>query len=400
MINRPEYIKQLNDFKDTKIIKVITGMRRCGKSYLLNLYIEKLKKEGINEKNIIYFNFDSLKNLEYRDYLKLYNYITEKIDKKTKNYIFLDEIQMVPKWEETVNSLIIDYPDNVDIYITGSNAFLFSSELQTLLSGRYIEIPIYPLSFKEYLSFDKKNNENINEKFNDYLHYGSLPVIFEHEKTESIFNTLLTGIYNTVILKDIIQRKNIKNTVLLENIVRYSLDNIGNLTSSKKISKHLKNKGTNTSVNTILEYYKYLEDAYILYSIERYDIKGKKYLKTLRKYYVVDTGIRNAILGYRNVDIGHILENIVFLELKRKGYTINIGKIDKYEVDFIVSNQNTKKYYQVTESLKDSKVLERECKPLENIKDNYEKIILSMDKSFIKDKNGIKFQNIIEFLLE
>jgi hypothetical protein len=374
-------------------------MRRCGKSYLLNLYIEKLKKEGINEKNIIYFNFDSLKNLEYRDYLKLYNYITEKIDKKTKNYIFLDEIQMVPKWEETVNSLIIDYPDNVDIYITGSNAFLFSSELQTLLSGRYIEIPIYPLSFKEYLSFDKENNENINEKFNDYLHYGSLPVLFEHEKTESIFNTLLTGIY-TVILKDIIQRKNIKNTVLLENIVRYSFDNIGNLTSSKKISKHLKNEGTNTSVNTILEYYKYLEDAYILYSIGRYDIKGKKYLKTLRKYYVVDTGIRNAILGYRNVDMGHILENIVFLELKRKGYTIKIGKIDEYEVDFIVSNQNTKKYYQVTESLKDSKVLERECKPLEKIKDNYEKIILSMDKSFIKDKNGIKFQNIIEFLLE
>lgn len=182
MINRPEYIKTIKWFKDTKIIKVITGMRRCGKSYLLNLYIEKLKKEGINEKNIIYFNFDSLKNLEYRDYLKLYNYITEKIDKKTKNYIFLDEIQMVPKWEKTVNSLIIDYPDNVDIYITGSNAHLFSSELQTLLSGRYIKIPIYPLSFKEYLSFDKENNKNINEKFNDYLHYGSLPVFSNMKK--------------------------------------------------------------------------------------------------------------------------------------------------------------------------------------------------------------------------
>lgn len=403
MINRSDYINQLINYKDTKTIKVITGMRRSGKSTILQLFIKNLLNEGVNEKNIININFDSLENNSLKDYLKLYNYIKDRIISGEKNYIFLDEIQNVLKWEEVVNSLLVDF-ENVDIYITGSNAYLLSSDLSTLLSGRYIEINILPLSFKEYLNFSKEyysdENQTIEESFNDYIRYGSLPILFEHKKTDSIFKNLLSGVYNTVLIKDIIQRNNIHNTLLLENIVKFALDNIGNIISSKSISKYLKNEGITTTPNTVLQYLNYLDQAYIFYSVKRFNLKGKNYLKTLKKQYVTDIGIRNGILGFRNVDFGHILENIVFLELKRRGYDVAIGKYGNYEIDFVVSNLNTRKYYQVCESIKDKNVLKRELKSLESIKDNYEKIILSMDKTFATDQNGIKFQNIIDFLLE
>lgn len=312
-------------------------------------------------------------------------------------------IQMVNKWEEVVNSLKTNYPIETDIYITGSNAYLLSSELSTLLSGRFIEINMLPLSFKEYLLFEKEyrtsNNKTIEYKFEDYLKYGSLPVLFDYKESESYFNTVLEGIYNTVLIKDVIQRNNIKNTVLLENISIFTFDNIGNMISPKNISKYIKNDGINTTPHTVQEYLKSLCNAYLFYMVNRYDVKAKSYLKTLCKCYAVDLGIRNALLGFRNVDRGHILENIVFLELKRRGYKIAVGKNRNYEIDFIATDMNTKKYYQVTESIKDRNVLDREIRPLESIKDNYEKIILSMDKTFIKDKNGIKFQNILDFLV-
>lgn len=398
LINREKYLLQLLDYKDTKTIKVITGMRRCGKSTLVKLFIQYLLEHGIGEDHIIYINFESLRYDEYKDYMKLYKYISQQIKDNKKYYIALDEIQQVTSWEKTVNSLAVDF--NVDIYITGSNAYLLSSELSTLLSGRYVEIKMLPLSFKEYLIFDKKNDKDLKEKFEEYLKYGALPVLFEHKKNDSIFNNLLLGIYNTVLVKDVIERNKMNDVILMDNIVRFALDNIGNIISSKKISDYMSSDGKKTTHITVLNYLKMLENAYILYPVRRYDLKGKNYLKTLEKYYVVDIGIRNAVLGYRNVDKGHILENIVYLELLRKGYEVCIGKYKDYEIDFVVTKPDCKKYYQVTQTIANEEVLNRECRSLEAINDNYEKIILSMDNSYIVDRNGIKFQNILDFLLE
>ena len=404
MIERKEYLAQLMDYKDTKTVKVVTGMRRCGKSSLLVLFMQKLLEEGTREDCITYINFESLKFDEYKDYLKLYQYIAARIKTGEKNYIILDEIQEVDAWEKAVNSLLVDYVSDVDIYITGSNAYLLSSELSTLLSGRYVEIKMLPLSFKEYLLFDKlrseDNNLSVEDKFQDYLRYGSLPVLFEHKKADSVFNNILIGIYNTVLMKDVIQRNKISDVILLENVVRFALDNIGNIVSSKKISDYLSSDRKKTTHVTVLSYLDMLESAYIFYPVRRYDLKVKNYLKTLEKHYVVDVGIRNAILGYRNADTGHILENIVYLELLRRGYEVCIGKYNDYEVDFVASRYDEKKYIQVTQSIADKTVLERECRALESVKDNYEKIILSMDRSYIIDRNGIRLQNIIDFLLD
>ncbi len=398
MINREKYLLQLLNYKDTKTIKVITGMRRCGKSTLLRLFKQHLLDNNINEDHIIYMNFESLIYDEYKEYMKLYKFISKQIKSNKKHYILLDEIQQVDAWEKTVNSLAVDF--DVDIYITGSNAYLLSSELSTLLSGRYVEIKMLPLSFKEYLIFDAENKKSIDEKFEEYLKYGSLPILFEHKKNDLIFNNLLIGVYNTVLIKDVIERNKINDIVLMENIVRLALDNIGNIISGKRISDYISRDGKKTTHITVLNYLKMLENAYILYPVRRYDLKGKNYLKTMEKYYAVDMGIRNAVLGYRNVDRGHILENIVYLELLRKGYEVCIGKYKDYEIHFVVTKANCKKYYQVTQIISNEDILNRECRSLEAINDNYEKIILSMDRSYILDRNGIKFQNILDFLLE
>ena len=399
MILRKTYLKKLIDAKDTEFIKVITGVRRSGKSTLLLMFKDYLINNGIKNDNIIYINFESAIYDDIKNYKDLYNYIKDKI-KNDKVYVLLDEVQNVESWEKAINSFKVDF--DVDIYITGSNAYLLSSELSTLLSGRYIEIKMYPLSFKEYLLFNNYNNSNIEDKFNEYLKYGGLPAITLIKKNNELVLSYLNDIYNTIVKKDIIDRNNIKDTALLENIIKYLSNNIGSPISSSKISDYLNsNKIVNKSNHqTIDNYLSMLEKSFIMYKADRTDIKSKALLKTLGKYYISDTGIRNIILGFRNINEGHLLENVVYLELLRRGFKVSIGKTNNYEVDFVAENPNTIKYYQVTRTLVDEKVKTRELRSLESIDDNYEKTILTMDKTINNDYNGIKVLNIIDWLLQ
>ena len=401
MISRDNYLQRLKAFKDNKLIKVITGIRRCGKSTLLELFKEYLKGEGVSDDNIIHINLELMKYDDVRDYKTFYNLITEKIKNNDRCYLLIDEIQQVDKWEKAINSMNVEF--NVDIYITGSNAYLLSSEISTLLSGRYVEIKMLPLSFKEYLEFDHLPHDwTLEDKFNQYLKFGSLPAVPTLPQDNTTINEFLLGIYNTVIVKDVISRNNIKDIGLLEQIVKYVVVNTGNIISANKISGYISSqgRGETTKATTVSNYLDMLEKAYIIYPVKRYDIKGKEQLKNLAKYYVVDTGIRNMLMGYSDSDFGHVLETIVYLELIRRGYQVFIGKWYELEVDFIAVKQDEKKYYQVCLSLMDEKVKERELAPLKAIPDNYEKTILSMDKSYITDHEGIKFQNIIDFLTE
>lgn len=399
MIIRQDYLNSLIEAKDTQFIKVITGVRRSGKSTLLLMFKEYLLKNGINEKNIIHINFESAKYDNINTYTELYKEIKKNIG-KGKTYILLDEVQNVKKWEKAINSINIDF--DVDIYITGSNAYLLSSELATLLSGRYIEIKMYPLSFKEFLQFNNYDTNNIEEKFNEYLKYGGLPAITQIKDKSNLVMTYLNDIYNTIVKKDIIERNAIKDIALLENIVKYIASNIGSPISANKISDYINSNKILEKSNhqTIDNYLKMLENAFIVYKADRSDIKSKAILKTLGKYYLADIGIRNTILGYRNIEEGHLLENIIYLELLRRGDKVNIGKTGEYEVDFIAENVETIKYYQVTKTLINDEVKKRELRSLESIQDNYEKTILTMDKTINKDYNGIKVENIIEWLLK
>ena len=313
--------------------------------------------------------------------------------------MLLDEVQNVESWEKAINSFKVDF--NIDIYITGSNAYLLSSELSTLLSGRYIEIKMYPLSFKEYLIFNNYDNLNLTDKFNEYLKYGGLPAITLIKNNNELVMSYLNDIYNTIVKKDIIDRNKIKDVALLENIIKYLAGNIGSPISSTKISDYLNsNKITNSNHQTIDNYLNMLEKSFIIYKADRTDIKSKNILKTLGKYYISDLGLRNIILGFRNIDEGHLLENIVYLELLRRGYKVNIGKTNEYEVDFVAENPINIKYFQVTKSLTNEDVKAREIRSLESINDNYEKIILTMDKTINNDFNGIKVLNIIDWLLQ
>ena len=399
MIIREKYLNKMISAKDTEFIKVITGVRRSGKSTLMLMFKEYLLNNGVNEENIIHVNFESAIYDDIKNYKDLYKFVKENI-KKGKMYLLLDEVQNVESWEKAINSFKVDF--NIDIYITGSNAYLLSSELSTLLSGRYIEIKMYPLSFKEYLVFNNYNTDNIEEKFNEYLKYGGLPAITLIKDNDELVLSYLNDIYNTIVKKDIIDRNNIKDTALLENIIKYLANNIGSSVSSSKISDYLNSNKIVEKSNhqTVDNYLNMLEKSFIMYKADRTDIKSKSLLKTLGKYYIADSGIRNIILGFRNIDEGHLLENIVYLELLRRGYRVNIGKSNDYEVDFVTENPNEIKYYQVTRSLVNDDVKTRELRSLENIEDNYEKIILTMDKSINNDYNGIKIINIIDFLLE
>ena len=399
MILREKYLNSLIEAKDTEFIKVITGVRRSGKSTLLLMFKDYLIKNKINKKNIIHINFESAIYDDINNYKALYNYIKSNLS-SGKNYILLDEVQNVLKWEKAINSINIDF--DVDIYITGSNAYLLSSELATLLSGRYIEIKMYPLSFKEFLQFNNYEKDNLEDKFIEYLKYGGLPAITQIKDKEDLVMTYLNDIYNTIVKKDVIERNNIKDIALLENIIKYIAANIGSSISSSKISDYLNSNKIVEKSNhqTIDNYLKMLENAFIVYKADRSDIRNKSILKTLGKYYLADIGIRNIILGFRNINEGHLLENIVYLELLRRGYKVNIGKTLDYEVDFVAENFNTIKYFQVTQSLKNEDVKDRELRSLNNISDNYEKTILTMDKTINNDFNGIKVVNIIDFLLE
>ena len=399
MIIREKYLKKMIDAKDTDFIKVITGVRRSGKSTLLLMFRDYLLANGVKEENIVHINFESAKYDDIKDYKDLYKYIEDKV-KDEKIYLLLDEIQSVSSWEKAINSFKVDF--NMDIYITGSNAYLLSSELSTLLSGRYIEIKMYPLSFKEFLVFNNYDENNLEEKFNEYLKYGGLPAITLIKGNDELILSYLNDIYNTIVKKDIIDRNNIKDVALLENIIKYLFNNVGSPISSNKISDYLNSNKVVQKSNhqTIDNYFNMLEKSYIIYKADRTDVKSKSLLKTLGKYYVSDSGIRNIILGFRNINEGHLLENIVYLELLRRGYRVNIGKIGDYEVDFVAENPHTIRYYQVAQSISDEDVRAREIRSLENIPDNYEKIILSMDKSINNDYNGIKVRNIISWLLD
>lgn len=399
MINRELYMNKLWAYKDTEFIKVITGIRRCGKSSLLKLLMNRLLDE--NEKNnVIYMNFESFEFDNIVDYKDMYNNIKQKINKKAKNYILLDEVQRVAEWEKAVNALAVDF--ECDIYITGSNAYLLSSELSTYLSGRYVEIKVLPLSFKEFLDFAKlDDNMNGEDKFIEYIRYGGMPGIISLKNEEDIYENAIKGIYNTVFMKDVIERNKLVDATLLEKILRFLMSNIGSLISAKKISDFLTSQGTKVTHNTVLNYLTMLENAYLIYKVPRYDIKGKELLKTLEKYYIVDTGIRNVILGFRNTDFGHLIENIVYFELLRRGYEVTIGKTDSLEVDFIATNSNDKKYIQVTYSMLDNSVKNRELKVLRSINDNYEKTILTMDKIYNNtSEEGIKIKYLVDFLME
>lgn len=398
MIIREKYLNKMIMLKDTEFIKVITGLRRSGKSTLMLMYKDYLLNNQVKEDNIIYINFESAMYDDIKNYKDLYQFVKDKI-RKDKIYLLLDEVQNVESWEKAINSFKVDF--DIDIYITGSNAYLLSSELSTLLSGRYIEIKMYPLSFKEFLIFNNYDTINIEDKFNEYLKYGGLPAITLIKNNDELVLSYLNDIYNSIVKKDIIDRNNLKNTTLLENIIKYLANNIGSPISSTKISNYLNsNKITpNCNHQTIDNYLNMLEKSYIIYKADRTDIKDKSVLKTLGKYYISDTGIRNIILGFRNINEGHLLENVVYLELLRRGYKVSVGKTYEYEVDFVAENPNEIIYLQVSLSITDEKVKDREIRSLENIKDNYEKIILTMDKTINQDFNGIKVMNIIDWLL-
>ncbi|MBP2028996.1 putative AAA+ superfamily ATPase [Acetoanaerobium pronyense] len=400
MKNRDIYLSQLIKFKNKSLIKVITGLRRSGKSTLLSLFENHLIESGIKKNQIIRMNFESFDFDEIVSYKELYSYINSKIiDKNKKYYILLDEVQQVSSWEKVINSFLVDA--NVDIYLTGSNAYLLSSELSTLLSGRYVEIKMQPLSFKEHLNFIESDKEStIQEKFNQYLEYGGLPTVVELLDNKDTIGPFLEGIYNTVIMKDVIERNEVRDAALLESLLKFIAANIGSIVSTKKISDYLTSSGRKTTSDTIDNYLKMLENAFIIYKANRYDLKGKMFLKTLEKYYIVDMGIRNKLTGLRNTDYGHVLENIVYLELLRRGYDISIGKIGTLEVDFVATKPSEKIYYQVCATIMDDKTRERELRPLKSISDNYPKYILTMDQTVFNDYSGIKVKNIIDFLMQ
>jgi len=393
MVQRKQYIEKLKKMKDKKIIKIVTGVRRCGKSTLLYMFRAYLKKCGVAESQIISVNFEDIASEPLLDYKKLYEYVTERLVPGKMTYVFLDEIQNVPQFQKAVDSLFIK--DDVDVYITGSNAQMLSGELATLLSGRYIEIRMLPLSFAEYYEMvggDKR------EAWNSYFKNGGFPYLATIED-EDIRRDYLLGIYNSVLLKDVVARKRISDIPLLESVIKFLFANIGNIVSSKKIADSLTSYGRKTTSVTVENYIEALTGAFVLYKAGRYDVKGKQHLKSLEKYYLVDVGLRRMLLGDTNADIGHILENIVYLELLRRGYTVDIGKVDDKEIDFIAEIGGDRLYYQVAASIIDPATFDREIAPLKKIHDHYPKFILSMDELPMSDE-GIKQVNVIDFLLE
>lgn len=398
-IDRPLYLDRIKSYKDTNgIIKIITGIRRCGKSTLFKIYQNYLLENGVNQDQIISINLDDMENSKLLDCQVLYEYIKSRLINDKMNYVFLDEIQNVEKFQLVLNTL--NLRENVDLYVTGSNAYLLSGELATFLSGRYITIKMYPLSFKEYVSsFKDTNNTNIEDKFANYITYGAFPYILTCNNNNQIFD-YLEGIYNTIIIKDVIQRNSITNIERLKKILMFLVANIGSLTSINNIKNQMLNDNFKINVATIENYITYLTDSFIIHKVPRYNIKAKGLLQTNDKYYIADMGFRYYLLNRSKKDRGHILENIVYLELLRRNYRVYIGKLDNLEIDFIAEKEGERVYIQVCETMMGEETRERELKPLKLIKDNYEKIVLSMDKIFLENIDGIKSINLIDWLLK
>ncbi len=401
MIERKSHIDRIVPFMDKPVIKVITGIRRCGKSTMLQQIVRVLEKRNVKPEQIILINmelmeFDGLKNYQY-----FYAYIKEKQARSTeKVYVFVDEVQEVNEWEKAINSLLAE--QNSDIYITGSNAKLLSSELATLLSGRYVEFKMYPLVFSEFLLFRKEKEQqvSIQDEFNLFVKYGGFPGLHHMELEDSIIRQYLQSIYNSVLLKDVIVRNTIRDAAMLDNISKYLIDNSGKITSAKRISDYMKSQKRKVSVDTVLNYIRFSCDAMLFEKVDRYDVKGKRLLETHEKYYMSDIGLRFATLGYTPQSISSQLENIVYLELKARHYDVTIGKIDDLEIDLIATKGNEKRYFQVCTQLTDQKVIEREYRSLEMVPDSFPKYVLSLDKGFETESSGIKWMNIVDFLLD
>jgi len=399
MKNRNLYMNQLIKYIDTPVIKIITGIRRCGKSYLLKLLSNHLINQGVTKNQIIKIDFESIKNEPYRNYKSLYDYVIAKVaDSKLKTYILIDEVQEVLEWEKAIRSFMVDL--DCDIYLTGSNAHLLSGELATYLAGRYVEVELYPLSFNEYIEFYEVHGslKDIEEAFNDYLKYGGFPGLYHMPEEDDLKVQYIKGIYNSVVLKDIIQRNKIRDAELLERITIYIMDNVGQIFSAKKIADYLRSQGRKVGIESVYSYIQALENAMIIYPAKRYDVKGKKILDRMEKYFIADLGIRYSILGYRQNDIAQLLENVVYIELKRHGYEVYVGKEVEREIDFIAVRQGEKIYIQVTYLLASDQVIEREFTPLANVDDNYRKIVVSMDRMPIGNREGIEWMNIIDFV--
>ena len=394
MLERTKYLEKLKKWKDKDLIKVVTGIRRCGKSTLFELYIDYLKSLGVEDNHIIAINFEDPDN-RFDNYKDLYSHVKELIKDKKQYYIFLDEIQNVPEFQKAVDGLYII--KNVDVYITGSNAYLLSGELATLLSGRYIEIKMYPLSFEEYAScYEKEAEEKL---YLNYINRSSFPYALKLEE-ESEIDDYLDALYNTIILKDVAQRKKIADISMLKTVCKFMFNNIGKSLSIKKIADTLTSDGRPISVHTVENYLDALVESFIFNKVSRFDVKGKQYLQSGEKYYATDVTMRYALLGRRNIDAGHILENIVYLELIRRGYKVYIGKTGEKEVDFVAENKEGFTYFQVAYTTREESTLKRELKSLQDIKDHYPKYILTMDIDPIADFDGIKKINVLDWLLK
>lgn len=396
MIQRKEYLNKLIAFRDKQLIKVVTGVRRCGKSTLLKMYQEWLREQGVEASRIISINFEDIDYEELTDYRKLYDYLKEHLNSERMTYIFLDEIQNVADFPKVVDSLYIK--NNVDIYMTGSNAYMLSSEIATLISGRYVQIEMLPFSFKEYMESTGSMNDR-GVKYTEYLENSSFPQTLELKGQPDEIRDYLEGLYNTIVVKDIVNRKKITDTMMLKSLLRFVFDNIGNPLSSKKIADTMTSAGRKIDVKTVEKYLEALTESYILYQAKRYNIKGKQYLKTLEKYYVVDVGLRFMLLGSKQMDAGHILENVVYLELLRRGYDVYVGKINEFEVDFVAQNSRGTSYFQVALTVRDEKTLQRELRPLQSIRDHYPKMILTLDEDPETQYDGIRRVNARDWLL-
>ena len=395
-IERKEYLNKLIALKDKQLIKVITGVRRCGKSTIMEIFQDYLKSEGIPDNRILAVNLEDYDFYELRDPQKLYRFIKEHMVQGQKLYVFLDEIQNVKDFPDVVNSLFIK--KDIDLYLSGSNAYMLSSEIATFISGRYVEIKMLPLSFKEYVDATGGRNR-LEESYRQYIELSSLPYALDLKDSPRELNDYLNGVYSTIVLKDVTARKKISDPMMLESVVRFTFDNIGNYLSTKKIADAMTSDGRKIDTKTVEKYIAALLESYVLYQARRYDIKGKQYLKTLEKYYVVDIGLRRVLLGSKAMDVGHILENIVYLELLRRGYNVYVGKVNDLEIDFVASNERGQVYYQVSATVRNEKVLHRELAPLQQLSDNYPKYILTLDNDPEADYEGIRRINALEWLV-
>ncbi len=395
-IERPEYLEQLIRFREKEVIKVVTGIRRCGKSTLFDLYCEYLVQDGVSKDQIIRVNMEDPDYHDIRDYMQLYDWIRQQMHSEKMNYILIDEVQNVPEFQKAVDGLYIK--ENCDVYITGSNAYLLSGELATLLAGRYVEIKMLPLSFKEYLSA-LGDKTDLMLKYQNYIQNGSFPYVVQLEKKRDI-HAYLEGIYTSIILKDIMARYRIADTGGLDSVIRFMFDHVGNLCSATKIANTMTTAGRKIAISTVENYLGALTECFILYKAGRYDVKGKQYLTTGNKYYLCDMGLRYYLLGTKRADLGHILENVVYLELLRRGYEVYIGKVGNAEIDFIAIGEEGEEYYQVALTVMEESTLERELAPLESIRDHNPKYLLTMDFTPLTSHNGIKQWNVLEWLMK